>query len=108
MLTQYVYDPETFRLTRFVTFGPDGDSDSDGVTLQDVHYAYDPVGNITRIRDDAQQAHFFRNTVIKPEQSYEYDGAYRLVRATGREHAGGVNSGVRTDADIVPVRQLPA
>ena len=75
--------------------------------LQNLHYTYDPVGNITQIRDDAQQTHYFNNAVVKPECLYEYDAIYQLVRATGREHAGLANDAIRTHSDLDFVPQLP-
>jgi RHS repeat-associated protein len=79
--TSYTYDPETFRLTELTTTRP-GDSGS----LQDLSYTYDPVGNITRLTDAAQQTIFFDRQVVTPSADYTYDPIYRLVRATGREH----------------------
>src|SRR5262249_45072146 len=61
---------------------------SDNGVLQDLHYTYDPVGNITAIRDDAQQTIYFNNQVVTPNASYIYDAIYRLLNATGREHIG--------------------
>ena len=55
--------------------------------VQDLRYHYDPSGNITRIRDDAQQGVFFANAYADPTQSFTYDPIYRLTQATGREHA---------------------
>ncbi|MDR2581277.1 MAG: RHS repeat-associated core domain-containing protein, partial [Fibromonadaceae bacterium] len=49
---------------------------------------YDPVGNITEIRDDAQDVVFFFFFFVNPSQTFEYDALYRLTKATGREHAG--------------------
>jgi len=54
--------------------------------VQDLKYAYDPAGNITFIRDEAQQSIFFRNKKVEPNNDYTYDPIYRLVRAKGREH----------------------
>ena len=76
--TDYEYDPETFRLIHLST--------SSG--LQDLWYTYDPIGNITAIRDDAQQAIYFDNQIVQPRVNYVYDALYRLVEATGREHIG--------------------
>ena len=45
-------------------------------------------GNITHIRDDAQQTIFFRNKRVEPSADYTYDALYRLIEATGREHLG--------------------
>ena len=79
--TTYDYDPETFRLAHLQTLrGTD--------RLQDLFYTYDPVGNITHIRDDAQQTIYFNGQVVEPHNDYTYDALYRLSEATGREHIG--------------------
>ncbi|MDX2249416.1 MAG: SpvB/TcaC N-terminal domain-containing protein [Bacteroidia bacterium] len=81
--THYTYDPLSFRLTRLHTSPPLGGPD----LLQDLHYTYDPSGNIAQIEDRAQDTVFFRNRQVKPVQAYEYDALYRLIRADGRENA---------------------
>src|SRR5262249_1613924 len=51
--TEYAYDPDTLRLMHLTTTRQGfalGDS-----LVQDLFYAYDPVGNITQIADAAQQ-----------------------------------------------------
>ena len=48
------------------------------------------MGNITHIRDDAQQTIYFRNKRVEPSADYTYDALYRLIEATGREHLGQV------------------
>jgi RHS repeat-associated protein len=79
--TSYEYDRLTFRLARLRT--------TRGATrLQDLAYTYDIAGNITHIRDDAQQAVYFNNAVAEAHAAYSYDAVYRLVAATGREHIG--------------------
>jgi RHS repeat-associated protein len=80
--TTYSYDELTYRLRGMSTIRL-----TDGKTLQDLRYTYDPVGNITAITDTAVQTVFFNNAIIKPNGDYEYDALYRLVRAQGREHA---------------------
>jgi RHS repeat-associated protein len=80
---RYDYDEKTFRLTRLRTTRA-----SDSALLQDLSYTYDPVGNITAIRDDAQQTVYFNNQVVTAGAEYEYDAIYRLINATGREHLG--------------------
>ena len=80
-VTTYEYDPLTFRLKNLKTTRP-------GAEYQNLHYTYDPVGNITHIRDDAQQTIYFRNKRVEPSASYTYDPIYRLIEATGREHLG--------------------
>ena len=94
----YSYDPETFRLTHLLTRRRAADFPDDcpvpppngwpGCQAQNLHYTYDPAGNITRIRDEAQQTVFFRNKRVEPTADYTYDALYRLVKATGREHLG--------------------
>jgi len=79
--TAYTYDEKTFRLVHLKTTRA-------GAVLQDLFYTYDPVGNITRIRDDAQQTIFFNNQVVLPHCDYSYDSIYRLIAAAGREHIG--------------------
>jgi RHS repeat-associated protein len=59
-----------------------------GCGLQNLHYTYDPAGNITHIRDDAQQTVYFRNQRVEPSNDYVYDALYRLLQADGREHLG--------------------
>ncbi|HWP91823.1 MAG TPA: SpvB/TcaC N-terminal domain-containing protein [Thermodesulfobacteriota bacterium] len=81
--TTYEYDDKTFRLIHLLTTRNNGTD-----RLQDLKYTYDPVGNITQIRDDAQQTVFFNNGVVSPSTKYEYDAIYRLTKAEGREHVG--------------------
>jgi RHS repeat-associated protein len=81
--TEYDYDLITFRLNHLITTRTSDDS-----RLQDLSYTYDPIGNITAIRDDAQETIYFRNSVVEPSAEYEYDALYRLISATGREHLG--------------------
>lgn len=80
--TSYTYDPETFRLVGLTSTRSSGPG-----PLQDLSYTYDAVGNVTRIDDAAQQTVFFDNQVVSASCDYTYDVIYRLVRATGREHA---------------------
>ncbi|MGI5241939.1 SpvB/TcaC N-terminal domain-containing protein [Dactylosporangium sp. CA-139066] len=84
--TDYDHDPATFRLTGLVTTrGAD--------PLQSLRYTYDPAGNITHVRDDAQQAVFFNNRRVEPGNDYVYDALYRLIQAGGREHLGQLDGG---------------
>lgn len=82
--TSYDYDPFTFRLIHLHT-------QRGGEHLQDLFYTYDPVGNITHIRDEAQPTLYFNNAVVEPHAEYTYDALYRLIAATGREHIGQVS-----------------
>ncbi len=81
--TRSTYDPLTFRMVHLVSHRKHDDR-----RLQDLKYAFDPVGNITSIRDDAQQSVYFKNQVVVPGSHYTYDAIYRLIVTDGREHAG--------------------
>ncbi len=89
--TTYDYEPDTFRLSRLHTR-----RQRDNRNLQDLNYSYDPVGNITSIRDRAQQNVFFANAEVEPHCDYSYDALYRLIRAEGREHA--IQNNLQRDA----------
>lgn len=86
--TNYFYEPETFRLATLTTTRPNADPEQR--TIQALSYFYDPVGNITRLRDDADihNVIYFRNQRVEPSADYTYDAVYRLIKATGREHLG--------------------
>lgn len=81
--TAYAYDPKTFRLSSLTTTAPAGPA-----PLQGLHYTYDPVGNVTDLRDAAQADIYFANALILPNMKFRYDALYRLVQAEGREHRG--------------------
>jgi len=63
-----------------------------GCQVQNLHYTYDAAGNVTEIRDDAQQTVYFRNKRVEPNCEYTYDASYRLIEATGREHLGQIGN----------------
>ncbi len=96
--TNYDYDPLTFRLVKMVTQRNATSFPNDARTppptgfpgkhIQNLTYTYDAVGNITTIRDDAQQTIFFANRKVEPTNTYRYDSTYRLIEAKGREHCG--------------------
>lgn len=114
--THYTYDHETFRLTHLYTrrgadpatgqgisftddcenlqpppptiASPDKAPQGKSCGLQNFYYTYDPTGNITHIRDEAQQTIYFKNKRVKPSADYTYDSVYRLIQASGREHLG--------------------
>jgi RHS repeat-associated protein len=81
--TRYTYDRLTFRMIHLETTRGKHHRE-----LQDLHYTYDPIGNITSIRDDAQQTVYFANQAVFPNNDYIYDSIYRLIEAQGREHIG--------------------
>ena len=96
--TNYTFDEKNFRLTRLFTTRK-----SDNAFLQDLNYTYDPTGNITEIKDKAQQTVFFSNKKVEPSGLYEYDALYRLTKATGRELAGQL----QTNQNDCPIQPLP-
>jgi RHS repeat-associated protein len=105
--TRYRYDPDTFRLIHLYTrrgalytedcgdeppppryAAPEDPPSNQTCGLQNLHYVYDPAGNITYVRDAAQQTIYFRNRRVEPSNEYTYNATYRLIEATGREHLG--------------------
>lgn len=103
--THYRNDEKTHRLVRLYTrrdaafaddcdnpqppparqAAPDALGELPNCGLQNLRYTYDPAGNLTRIRDDAQQAAYLRNQRVDPDTDYVYDALYRLVQGRGRE-----------------------
>jgi RHS repeat-associated protein len=83
--TSYTYDDLSHRLTRILTVNVNTASSHYNEQLQDLNYYYDASGNISLIRDDAQETVFFKNTIVTPEADYTYDALYRLVQGKGRE-----------------------
>ncbi|OBU42129.1 type IV secretion protein Rhs [Photobacterium damselae] len=86
VVTTYSYEPETQRLIGIKTERPTGHALGAKV-LQDLRYEYDPVGNVLKINNDAEETRFWRNQKVVPENTYTYDSLYQLVKATGREMA---------------------
>ena len=82
--THYTYDPLTFRLVHLKTTR-EKYRDS---ALQDLHYTYDAIGNISFITDHAQGKVYFDNQVVSSNNEYVYDAIYRLIEANGREQIG--------------------
>ena len=97
--TTYDYDPLTFRLRQLTTRRA-------ADVLQDLRYEYDPVGNVTSIRDAANDRIFHNQQVVDPGAEYRYDALYRLIAARGREHRAG-DAQVAADAGPWTVSTLP-
>jgi len=60
--------------------------------LQDLRYAYDPVGNVLSIEDAALPIRYFANQRVEPINRYDHDSLYQLTKATGWE-AGTASRG---------------
>lgn len=106
--TRYKYDSETFRLVhlytrRDATYTNDCNGDPDSARparpcgVQNLHYTYDPVGNITHVQDDAQDTIWFANQQVEPSNDFLYDAIGRLIEATGRENAAAVGAPPRAE-----------
>lgn len=103
--TEYAYDSETFRLVNLKTTRPAAFAPDQRIA-QDLSYTYDPAGNITSIRDDAQPTIFFNGQMVEPSSTYIYDAIYRLIGADGREHIGQL-AGPQVDFDDSPRMNQP-
>ncbi len=102
VVSQFDYCPQDGRLLRLHSRG------SSGEPLQDLHYAYDPVGNIVSIEDKTLPVRFFANQRIDPINRYTYDTRYQLIEATGFE-AGSARQGphhVTDPAAVANYRQI--
>ena len=77
----YEYERETFRLESLNTT-----RSSDSKALQDILYVYDPIGNITYIKDSSHKTVFSNQSKVDPVSNYVYDSLYRLKNAEGRQH----------------------
>ncbi|MES2825377.1 MAG: SpvB/TcaC N-terminal domain-containing protein [Pseudomonadota bacterium] len=108
--TLYAYDPQSFRLKQLRTTRPATRLPFPGFrsnlnherVLQQLHYTYDAIGNISEIMDEAWAPVFFRNQSVKPRNSYVYDAQQRLIEATGRESAELVIAPGAINADLIP------
>lgn len=81
VISRNTYEPATGRLSRRSAHT------TDNTLLQDLHYRYDPVGNVVQIDDRSKPIRFFRNQRTDPTSFYTYDTLYQLIAATGREVA---------------------
>jgi RHS repeat-associated protein len=80
VVTEYTYEPETFRLKNLFT------KKANGKILQNLSYTYDPMGNIVQIKDDAVNTIYHNQQEVNGISNFEYDPIYRLITVTGREH----------------------
>ncbi|MDO7897717.1 RHS repeat-associated core domain-containing protein [Pseudomonas citrulli] len=85
VISTLTYRPEDGRLLRL-------EARRGTEALQDLRYAYDPVGNVLSIEDAALPIRYFANQRIEPIKCFGYDSLYQLNEATGWE-AGSANRG---------------
>lgn len=86
LVTTYGYAPQTQRLTSIRTQRPAGRT-AVAKRLQDLHYRYDPVGNVLAVSNAAEPTRVWGNQRVEPQNTYVYNSLYHLVSATGREMA---------------------
>ena len=82
------YDADTFRMERLRARRFEA---SETRLYQDLAYTYDPVGNVVRVADAAQQPdrpnpHVLQGLSVSADATFTYDAFYRLTEATGRVH----------------------
>ncbi|WIF62929.1 hypothetical protein QN095_02260 [Enterobacter cloacae] len=81
---KYQYDPRTQRLVRHTTSRPDTHPQG-ALLISDLHYTYDPAGNILTLEDKGTDPAWHNNQQTTGLRTYAYDTLYRLTSATGRE-----------------------
>ncbi|WP_424095129.1 toxin TcdB middle/C-terminal domain-containing protein [Moorena producens] len=98
--TSYSYEETTWRLIKLYSSRSNRDRNSQErkSVLQDIAYTYDPVGNITRLKDNSYATVFYNNQRVEPLSDYTYDALYRLIEANGRQHPG-INARTHQDND---------
>jgi len=84
IIDEYEYDPQTLRLTRHITQRPDSHL-LRAFLISDLHYTYDPAGNILGMEDKEAQSTWHRGRQSGGMRHYIYDTLSRLIGATGRE-----------------------
>jgi|GEM_PF-2516324 len=84
--------PQDGRLVRLLS------QRADGEYLQDLHYAFEPAGNVLVIDDQARPVRYFANQRIDASGSYGYDSLGQLIEASGWE-AGSASRGPGSESD---------
>jgi RHS repeat-associated protein len=79
VVTRATFDAENGRLSTLIT------QVTNESAIQNLTYAYDPVGNLLSISDSAQPIRYFRNQRVAPLNTYRYDSLYQLIEASGRQ-----------------------
>jgi insecticidal toxin complex protein TccC len=103
VVTDYVYEPQTQRLSTLTTTRPEQSGRS--TLLQALTYQYDPVGNLLAITDAAKAISYTRNQQVVPASGYVYDALYQLCQASGRENANAGQQAQALPDAIVPLWQ---
>ena len=81
VVTNLIHESSTGRLSRLQAQVPGKR------LLQDMHYRYDPVGNLVELEDATLATRHFANQRIEPIRRFTYDSLYQLIAASGWETA---------------------
>lgn len=79
VITTRVYDDRDGRLAHLHSAANSQRS------LQSLRYAYDPVGNVVEVNDEAAATVYFRNQQVDHRCTYGYDSLFQLIWSTGFE-----------------------
>ncbi len=82
----YGYSPTSQRLIQHRTQRP-SDHALGYLLISDLHYGYDPAGNILALDDQGADPQWHDNLQSDGLREYAYDTLYRLVEASGRERS---------------------
>jgi RHS repeat-associated protein len=97
----FTYDKQTFRLLRLTS------KRQNNQQLQDLHYTYDAMGNVTHLEDKNIPITFYNNSFTTGLSTCTYDALYRLVTATGRENSAALAFGAQDNwNDAAYLQQL--
>ncbi|PTT32533.1 RHS repeat domain-containing protein [Pseudomonas sp. HMWF021] len=77
--SQWLHDPADGRLSRQLA------RKDQQAALQDLHYTYDPVGNVLQIEDHTLGTVYFANQRVEGKREFVYDSLYRLRECSGFE-----------------------
>ncbi|HGY9628017.1 TPA: hypothetical protein ACOJM5_004440, partial [Pseudomonas putida] len=77
VIDRYEYDPKTQLLSRHLTERPEGHRKGP-LVISDLHYRYDPVGNIISLEDQGADPTWHANQQAAGLREYTYDTLYRL------------------------------
>lgn len=72
--TSVEHDDLTRRIKNLTTTRPTSCGGTE--TMQNLTYIYDPVGNITFVKNSAQQDIYFCNQIIEASNNYTYNAVY--------------------------------
>ncbi|MFZ0218584.1 MAG: RHS repeat-associated core domain-containing protein [Candidatus Aquirickettsiella sp.] len=102
VIASYDYEPESLRLIGSKLERPSGHP-AGAKVLQDLHYEYDPTGNVVRVHNQTEITRFWRNQQVDAVNDYTYDSLYQLVSASGRELANIGQQDYKLPTPLIPL-----